>query len=73
MEYYILTQHANYTHVIQFIRANALESSLHLNRVRFWVPQGRVYTEFQLRFADSCARVDASLDLSTGLPKRVYS
>ena len=72
-EYYILTQDPHVAQVFEFIQHHKLESSVHLNRTRFWVPEGTVYTEFQLRFGDCCSPVDASLDLATGLPKRVYS
>lgn len=66
--YYILTQDPAYTHVVQFIRSHALRSEVHLNRIRFWVPNGAVYTEFILRFSDCCHYVDPALDLTTGLP-----
>lgn len=71
-QYYILTQDLHYVHVIQFIRANALACSVHLNRTRFTVPEGPINTLFQLEFAHCCPRVDASLDLITGLPKPLY-
>ena len=72
-EYYVLTQDPRARLVFDFIQRHKLERSVHLNRTRFFVPEGTVYTEFHLRFGDCCSPVDASLDLATGLPKRVYS
>ena len=71
-EYYVLTTSPVYTHVLDFIKHHALACSIHLNRTRFSVPPGPVYTEFHLRFGDSCPLVDPQLDLATGLPKRTY-
>jgi len=67
-QYYILTSDPLYTHVVNWIRNHALECSIHLNRVRFWVPvDSPLYTDFILRFRDHCPPVDSSLDLITGL------
>ena len=71
-EYYVLTRDPRAGEVFAFIRHYQLACSVHLNRTRFWVPEGKVYTEFHLRFSESCPPVDPSLDLMTGLPKRVY-
>ena len=70
--YYILNLDPHAYEVFEFIQRHKLECSVHLNRTRFFVPEGTVYTEFHLRFGDCCSPVDASLDLATGLPKRVY-
>lgn len=69
-EYYILTLDPNAGHVIQWVLNHKLRFEAHLNRTRFWVPEGPLYTEFTLRFADSCPRVDPECDLITGLPKQ---
>ena len=69
-QYYILTQHPACASVFEFIRDHKLACEVHLNRTRFWVPEGSVLTEFILRFSDSCPYVDESLDLATGLPKQ---
>jgi hypothetical protein len=67
-QYYVLTQDPNIAQVFEFIQHHKLECSVHLNRTRFWVPDGTVLTEFVLRFGDHCAYVDESLDLQTGHP-----
>jgi hypothetical protein len=65
-QYYVLTASPKFLAVHDFIRTHDLEFSAHLNRTRFWVPAGVVYTEFALRFIDSCHLVDPNLDLATG-------
>jgi hypothetical protein len=68
-QYYILTLDPRASEVFCFIRDHALALEVHLNRTRFWVPEGSVLTEFLLRFADCCPYVDESVDLITGLPR----
>jgi hypothetical protein len=40
----------NLERAIEFIQQHALQHELHLNRTRFWVPEGAILTEFYLRF-----------------------
>lgn len=62
-EYYCLSQDPQFPQVLQFILACNLKHSVHLNRTRFWVPHGAINTTFQLRFGDTCPRVEeGSLD-----------
>ncbi len=68
-QYYILTLDPRAGEVFNFIREHALKLDVHLNRTRFWVPEGSVLTKFLLRFADCCPYVDESVDLITGLPR----
>jgi hypothetical protein len=56
-EYYILTLDVNAKTVLNWVFDNNLKYEAHLNRTRFWVPEGRIMTEFQLRFSDCCPRV----------------
>lgn len=67
-QYYVLTQDPALEHVFEFIRHHNLKLEVHLNRIRFWVPDGTVLTEFLLRFSTVATLVDESLDLITGLP-----
>lgn len=67
-QFYILTLHPNASKVFNFIIEHKLTVDVHLNRTRFWVPEGSVLTEFLLRYGDSCPQVDDDLDLTTGLP-----
>ena len=67
-QYYILNQDPRALEVFDFIRQHSLAVEVHLNRTRFWIPKdSSVLTEFVLRFADACPRVDPNLDPITGL------
>jgi hypothetical protein len=66
--YYINTVDPKFSDVIMWIHRRDVRYELHLARVRFWVPEGLLLTEFLLNFADSCRLVDPALDLATGLP-----
>jgi hypothetical protein len=65
--YYILNLDPRALEVFDFIKHHTLRVEVHLNRTRFWVPEGSVLTEFLLRFSACCTHVDPSLDLATGL------
>lgn len=65
-QYYVLTQDPALQAVFEFIRHHNLKLEVHLNRIRFWVPDGAVLTEFLLRFSTVATLVDESLDLITG-------
>jgi hypothetical protein len=67
-QFYVLTRDLHYITVGRWIAHNNIQHELHLNRMRFWIPEGPLLTEFLLRWADSCPQVDQSLDLVTGQP-----
>jgi hypothetical protein len=64
--YYVLNLDPRAGEVFGFIRDHKLTCEVHLNRTRFWVPEGSVLTEFVLRFSLCCPYVDESVDLATG-------
>jgi len=57
LEYYVLTDNAQFESVIEFIRCHSLHYEIHLNRTRFTVPLGPLHTEFLLRFSTDCSLV----------------
>ncbi len=65
-QYYVLSQDPQIEAVFDFISDKNLRFEVHLNRTRFWVPEGSVLTEFLLRFP-MLPTVDPGLDLATGL------
>jgi hypothetical protein len=67
-QYYILNQDPRASQVFEFIKAHKLTVEVHLNRTRFWVPQGAVLTELLLRFSECVSLVDDTVDLATGRP-----
>jgi hypothetical protein len=68
-QYYIPNLDPRADLVFEFIKNHALRVEVHLNRTRFWVPDGMVHTQFAIQFSESCPLVDDSLDLATGFPK----
>ena len=49
-QFAVFTHDPNLESVFDFIRQHQLEHEIHLNRTRFWIPEGSVLTEFLLRF-----------------------
>lgn len=68
-QYYILNRDPRVGELFEFIGQHQLRCEVHLNRTRFWVPEGSVFTEFALRFSEACPPVDLYTDVSTGLPE----
>jgi phosphosulfolactate synthase (CoM biosynthesis protein A) len=66
-QHYVMTMDPRYVEVLEWIVLRKLESTVHLNRTRFYVPSGSVYTEFILRFGECCPLVNPNADLVTGL------
>jgi hypothetical protein len=60
MEYYVLSSSPHLETVFEFIRKHQLKCEVHLNRTRFWIdPHSEALTEFALRFAVYCPRVES--------------
>ena len=66
--YYVLNLDPRTKEVFEFIQHHKLKVEVHLNRTRFWIPEGAVLTELLLRFSECVHHVDDSLDLATGRP-----
>lgn len=66
--YFVWTLEPRLDEVFDFIRDHNLEYEIHLNRTRFWVPEGSILTEFLLRLSECVELVDEKLDLATGFP-----
>ena len=49
-EYYLLTDSLLLLECLQFINQYQFTHSIHLNRVRFWIPQGSLRTQMFLQF-----------------------
>ena len=65
--YYMLNQNPRLAELISWIQTRGLDREIHLNRTRFWVPDGAVFTEFILRFSGDCGQIVDSMNLATGL------
>jgi hypothetical protein len=64
--YYVLNSNPHLEMIFEFIQHHDLKLEVHLNRTRFWVPDGTILTEFLLRFSTVATLVDESVDLATG-------
>jgi hypothetical protein len=51
--YAVLSASADYLRVMRWVEGQELSIEVHLNRTRFWIPEGQVLTEFLLRWSDS--------------------
>jgi hypothetical protein len=49
-QFAVFSRDPNLKTVFEFIQQHELKHEVHLNRTRFWVPEGAVLTEFYLRF-----------------------
>jgi hypothetical protein len=58
-EFYILSDDPEFVAVLNWVGSWPLRCEVHLNRTRFWVPLGPVYTEFALRWLHCCRPVDS--------------
>jgi hypothetical protein len=57
-QYFVLTRNPQFLEVGKWISANNIKYEIHLNRTRFWVPDGPVTTEFLLRYIHCCDEVE---------------
>jgi hypothetical protein len=57
-QYAVYTQHPKFLDVARWLSSHQLKIEPHLNRTRFWITEGPILTEFLLRWADVCPRVE---------------
>ena len=65
-QFYILTLDPNFLSVVKWIKENKIEFDAHLNRTRFWIPEGEELMTFLLTWGHVCTPVDEKADLITG-------
>jgi hypothetical protein len=70
-QYCIYTQHPEFKDVLTWVDEHDLRYELHFNRTRFWIPTGKIHTEFMLRWYHCCSRVVDNEDLATGTSSSV--
>ena len=64
-QYCVYTRDDRFIEVANWLRVNKIKAEVHLNRTRFWVPEGPVLTDFLLRYNDVCPAVPESDDYVT--------
>jgi len=62
----VYTQQQEFKEVVAWCSSNDLDYEIHLARTRFWVPRGRLLTQFLLRWGTVCTNVDGEKDHSLG-------
>ena len=65
-QYCVYTRDGNFLDVLDWIKENKIECEAHLNRTRFWIPEGPQLTWFLINWADVCPAVDKDEDYLTG-------
>ena len=59
MQYYVLTQQAEFPEILHWLDTHGCWYEVHLNRTRFIIEPGRLHTEFMLRYSEYIAQVEA--------------
>jgi hypothetical protein len=60
-QYAVYTQSPQFRDCLIWVEQHELQYELHLNRTRFWIPEGPLLTEFLLRWALHCELIDCCL------------
>jgi hypothetical protein len=61
-QYCVYTNNNLYIEVGQWLMHNDITHEIHMNRIRFWIPEGPALTEFLLKYANICPSVEERLD-----------
>jgi hypothetical protein len=64
----VSTAHPRISEVTEWLSLRGIIYALENNRVLFPVPEGTIYTEFALRFADCARPVGLDIGLALGFP-----
>jgi hypothetical protein len=56
-QYCVYTRDEKFLEVAKWISKNKIKFEPHLNRTRFWIPDGILMTEFLLKYSEICPAV----------------
>ena len=56
-QYCVYTKNEHFLEVASWLQEHTIKYELHLNRTRFWVPDGSMLTEFLLKWGNVCPSV----------------
>lgn len=59
-QYAVYTMDPNFLEVVKWINLHKLKYEPHLNRTRFWIPEGPMLVEFLLKWQEQCPKVEES-------------
>lgn len=65
-QFCVYTQRPEFLSVVTWLKENQIKYEAHLNRTRFWIPQGPAMTEFLLRWYEICPQVMSDEDYQLG-------
>jgi hypothetical protein len=57
-QYCVYTRDDRFLEVVEWVSNKKLKFEPHLNRTRFWVPEGIIMTEFLLKYSEVCPIVN---------------
>jgi len=57
-QYCVYTRDDRFLEVAHWITSNKIKFEPHLNRTRFWIPEGTIMTEFLLKYSEICPIVN---------------
>jgi hypothetical protein len=57
-QYCIYNRDDKFLEVAEWVSNKKIKCELHLNRTRFWVPEGIIMTEFLLKYSEICPKVN---------------
>lgn len=66
-QFAVYTKDSEFLNVIRWIKTNQIRFEAHLNRTRFWIPEGPELMEFLLTWGHACPRVDHETDHNLGV------
>ena len=61
-QYCVYTKDPEFLQVASWLDSTSTKYEPHLNRTRFWIPEGPVLTEFLLKWGDCCPEVKEQVD-----------
>ena len=65
-QYCVYTRDPNFLDVLDWIKENRIECEAHINRTRFWIPEGPKLTWFLVSWSHVCPEVKENEDYLTG-------
>jgi hypothetical protein len=63
----VFTSSPEFIEVLDWLDENEIKCEVHLNRTRFWIPDGELKMMFLLKWAYCCPVVHDDEDLVTGI------
>ena len=65
-QFCVYTRDDHFVEVIRWLKNNNIKFESHINRTRFWIPEGPTLTWFLVTWADVCPEVKENEDYLTG-------